>query len=518
MTTSKTLSKISQALTIAFTAAVLLSGCDGDDDAVTTAPPVVEEPVVDQPIVRVLPDFLPYNAQFPALPEGIAYDPQRNGFFVSSASSGTIALITEDGSYAPVVAPETFLGNGTFGLSIDTNNNRLLAVSASFSDPTVAQLYIFDLATFTVLHQIDLGSLSATGANFANDVTVDEQGNAYVTNSYQGIIYKVDIDGNSEILFNNVEYAAVDPSQNSGFNGIAWHPDNILVIAHSQNNALYKLDLDNELALTQIDVPQGTVYEPDGIVIEGDKLVVVNAGKIAGFVSQFTLSDDVSTAQLTGETSATGSVFPTTVASADGGFYTNISYFNFPAYGNSPVDYLISRANFGGLQAAAGEAHQIPRFNTPVIPLGYGGELPEPLLSGCTDAIAATVPDLTGSWIETTVTINGELLPHNEQAPHQERIEQCAQRILIASNGVIHDVFKADGTMYNGVNDVNPLGLPIHSTAQFSDNGLILTPVLPVSEDMEIPPVTRELISTDDGIDALKYFHPDLGTLYLTKQ
>lgn len=90
-----------------------------------------------------------------------------------------------------------------------------------------------------------------------------------------------------------------------------------------------------------------------------------------------------------------------------------------------------------------------------------------------TTPIAEGVPNLTGDWEETSVTINGIEIAA-QSIPHRKRIEQCGNRILVASNGVLHEVFQADSTLFNGVNEVDPTGLPVHLVGKFEEISLSL--------------------------------------------
>lgn len=126
---------------------------------------------------------------------------------------------------------------------------------------------------------------------------------------------------------------------------------------------------------------------------------------------------------------------------------------------------------------------------------------------------------MTGDWLETTVTINGVEIPALP-IPRRERIEQCGNRILIMSNGVLHEVFEADATLFNGVNDVAPTGMPAHLTGRFEENVFILTPVVTDTNQI-VSNITRELIQDDDGNDVIKYVNPQLGmdsTRYLRQE
>jgi hypothetical protein len=120
--------------------------------------------------------------------------------------------------------------------------------------------------------------------------------------------------------------------------------------------------------------------------------------------------------------------------------------------------------------------------------------------------------------VETTVTIDGVEIAA-QQILHRERIEQCGNRILIASNGVLHEVFQADNSMFNGVNDVDPTGIPVHLTGRFEDNVFILTPRV-TDTTQTVPEITREIIQDDNGTDVIKFVNPLLGlhsTRYLAE-
>ncbi len=91
---------------------------------------------------------------------------------------------------------------------------------------------------------------------------------------------------------------------------------------------------------------------------------------------------------------------------------------------------------------------------------------------------------------------------------------------MVVTKGVLHEIFLDDDSMYNGTNDVNPMG-PAHATGRFDGNSLILTGVFP-SEFM-LPDgitgvATRDLIQDDSGIEVLRFFNPLVGsTRYLVK-
>jgi hypothetical protein len=119
-------------------------------------------------------------------------------------------------------------------------------------------------------------------------------------------------------------------------------------------------------------------------------------------------------------------------------------------------------------------ANDIPVAYTPEG--GWRGEMPPPVLAGCTEPLAAGAPDLRGMWQAISVERDGQALPDHPLATHVERIEQCGDRVVITSEPIIHDM-RADGTLEHGVNDVAGANFaPIRVAAVFTDGRLDLHP------------------------------------------
>lgn len=127
---------------------------------------------------------------------------------------------------------------------------------------------------------------------------------------------------------------------------------------------------------------------------------------------------------------------------------------------------------------------------------GWRGEMPPPVLAGCTERLVPGAPDLRGLWKAIRVEREGQRLPEHALNNHVERVEQCGNRVVITSEGVIHDM-RADGTLTNGVNDVFAAKLDqrIRVAAVFNEGRLDLHPF---GIDPGRPPlVTREVVNGD---------------------
>ena len=98
---------------------------------------------------------------------------------------------------------------------------------------------------------------------------------------------------------------------------------------------------------------------------------------------------------------------------------------------------------------------------------------------------------------------------------HLERIEQCGIRIIVTSEGVIHDCFLANGRQEDGVDDVagcapiNPAGLFQPEQRRFTlyPNGV------PADNSTAGPVVIRQLT----GDDELQWIHPLVGVTNMTR-
>lgn len=98
-------------------------------------------------------------------------------------------------------------------------------------------------------------------------------------------------------------------------------------------------------------------------------------------------------------------------------------------------------------------ADEIPVAHTPEG--GWRGEMPPPVLAGCTEPLVDGAPDLRGLWEVIAVEVNGTLVPGDGHRAYGilQRIEQAGDRMVVTGGGVIHDM-RCDGTAGHGVNDV----------------------------------------------------------------
>ncbi len=139
------------------------------------------------------------------------------------------------------------------------------------------------------------------------------------------------------------------------------------------------------------------------------------------------------------------------------------------------------------------KATDIPKAFTP----GCGWETwPTHILHECREPLAPGVQDLHGLWQSVTAGVD-----------HVERIEQCGNRAIVISRGIIHD-FIADGTLANGARDVQrPSCMNIYASIKWRDGNMEFSPFgLPYTI------VTRHLAG-----DQLVWTYPGLGEVRMER-
>jgi len=308
-------------------------------------------------------EAIPANIVFhePGLyPEGVGHDALHQRFLVSSAAEGTIGAVSYAGNYTPFITDDRLIG--TAGIQVDEERKRVLVAgadpgAAATSTPEtagkLAQLGIFDLETGKAIHVVELSALRPGMPHFANDVAVDALGNAYVTDSYSPIIYKVDLGGNATVFYENEAFATAPGA--FGFNGIEYHPDGFLLVAFSSANEVYKIPVDNTAGITKVELDAALVA-PDGLLLskDGKQLVVVNnaGGQPAGKVVSFKSTDNWASGS-EDESFSTGAVFPTTATGYGDAVFVLYAHLNvlFGDAASPQAEYTIKKIPFKNNQA-----------------------------------------------------------------------------------------------------------------------------------------------------------------------
>lgn len=278
-------------------------------------------------------------------PEGVEFDTRRDRFLVGSLSEGTIYEVREDGAPTPFINdPEL---TSSVGLQIDVQGDRLLVVSSNtflFMDPTLpfhSKLFAYNLESGERLFVADLAALSEDAPNVANDVAVDSDGNAYVTDSLAPVIYQVDAAGNATVFYQN---SLLDGRGEPGLNGIEYHPDGYLLVP--MQGKLLKMPVANPAATSEVLLDQ-PIPAADGVTLHPDGRLIVVQGQLATVTAL--ASEDGWESAVTAETSETDLDGTATTATVRGNdIYVVYSRILSILQGaETPEAYEIVRVHFG---------------------------------------------------------------------------------------------------------------------------------------------------------------------------
>lgn len=263
-------------------------------------------------------------------PEGVAWDANHNRFLVTSIHKGVVGAVTIDGSFS-VFATDPHMVSAV-GIHIDAKRDRVLvcnsdpgasAFSSKETTGKLAGLAAFQLSTGELIKYINLTE-GIDGGHFCNDLTIDSNGTAYITDSFSPIVYRVDKNYQASVLLNDKTFSG----DSFNLNGIVVK-DGYLLTVKMNSGQLFKIPLDNPGAFSEVKLEQ-PVYAADGALWgpDGSLIVIANNNAHVGAkppvatnkVIKLQSTDNWATAKVIGQAD-TGDVFATTGTIMDGNIY-----------------------------------------------------------------------------------------------------------------------------------------------------------------------------------------------------
>lgn len=284
-----------------------------------------------QQAAATLPEVVKVNS--PALyPEGVEWDEANQRFLVGSLRKGTLGSVKDDGSYEVFATDPRMISS--IGVELDAARDRVLVCNsdAGAGEKTgketmgkLAALAVFQLSSGKLIKYVDLAR-DLEGSHFCNDIVIDKDGTAYITDSFSPIIYKVDPDYKASVLINDPAFTG----KSFNLNGIVVK-DNYLLVVKMNSGQLFKIPLDNPKSFTEVEVKTSEKFEgADGLLWATDGSLILIAGNNAHIgvpattntnaVFRLTSNDDWKTASVKGK-SDTGDVFASTGTLRNGEIY-----------------------------------------------------------------------------------------------------------------------------------------------------------------------------------------------------
>jgi hypothetical protein len=240
------------------------------------------------------------------IPEGIEYDQTNKRFLSGSLAEGTIFELHEDGAVTPFVQDAQLVS--TVGIEVDEPRGRLLVANSNRNafeagNSGQAKLGVFNLNSGERLAMVDLAATIDPPPDparfFANDLTVDGDGNVYVTDSFTSAVYKVTADYRPSVL-----HRFMGLPEGEQLNGIVYHPNGYLLVA--ADASLYKVPVSNPAAASRVTIAD-PVKGQDGILWTADgRLAAVSNSADAPQVVAFASTDDWATARRAGVAKLSG--------------------------------------------------------------------------------------------------------------------------------------------------------------------------------------------------------------------
>jgi Cu-Zn family superoxide dismutase len=261
-----------------------------------------------------------------AQPEGVGFDARDCSFYTAgSFVRGEVYRGRLDQPKAELFLPPEADRHSAFGIEVDTKRDLLLVVGGQ-----IGVLYAYDLSEKKLHGRFDTGP-----GGFLNEVTVAPNGDVYVTDSSRPTLYRIkaaDVaagSGSPESIPLGPE-VAYGPGVNA--NGVVVTPDGQHVIfALTNSGKLYRLTPGaggGARQIKEIAIDRGPLTSADGLEIDGHTIFAVrNRDDV---LVALTMSEDYSSAKVTGERTDPLFKTPTSVSLAPDGrlVVANAEYFN----------------------------------------------------------------------------------------------------------------------------------------------------------------------------------------------
>lgn len=238
-----------------------------------------------------LPAVIPYKAlnQFP---ESVDWDRRNFRFIVGSLTFGNLASVTDNGKLTVFVKDKDYDGNRTQGVLVDTRRNRVVTTiyggGPSVPGGNFAAVAAYNLATKAreLYVRLDtVGPQNATKGYFPNDVAVETYtGNLWITDSYRGLLWKVNARTKRVSVLQNPLFSAGNASCPTvsliSLNGIVYNSRGYLLVVNRNSGNLIKVNLRQKKGASLSIVKGVKVPCGDGLRFRSDGALVAVTSRL----------------------------------------------------------------------------------------------------------------------------------------------------------------------------------------------------------------------------------------------
>lgn len=265
-------------------------------------------------------------------PEGVVYQESSGDFFVGSTTNGEIfrGTVQEGGGTA-----EVFLEGGqdgrtaAIGLELD-DEGRLFVAGGD-----TGRMFVYGTGSGELVDRFQ----NERESTFVNDVAVTRSGDAYFTDSFSPVLYRLAAagDGYEFEEYLDLEGTPIEYEDDFNLNGIVATPDGrYLIVTHSTTGQLFRIDTQRE-EIVEIDLG-GDQVAGDGMILEGRTLYAVVGTEIL----PVQLSEDYASGEVGEAFSYSQFRSPTTIAKYDERLLVVNSQFDAQESGNPELPFTVS--------------------------------------------------------------------------------------------------------------------------------------------------------------------------------
>ncbi|MGW1494968.1 hypothetical protein [Streptomyces sp. NPDC002402] len=231
-------------------------------------------------------------------PHSVDYNRQSKNFVVGSLKHSTISTVGLDGTVRTLVDDPSLVS--VQAVRVDRDRQRVLAGNVDYGladrsskDTTfrVAGVGSYDLTGGRKHWYTDLAKVAADGKqHLIADVTVAPDGTAYAVDQLTPTVFRIDRNGHASVLLrSDLLKGTVDvPNFLSGIGmtGVAWTPDNRLIIAKA-DGSLVRVPLNHPERARKVELSKPLAALTAGIrVLPDGSIAAVSSGLLTGKPAQ----------------------------------------------------------------------------------------------------------------------------------------------------------------------------------------------------------------------------------------